>query len=453
MNNFNKWLMMRFACTLMVLGLSGTAAASSCLSDFATFTGSIGSQTSCADQNMYGCVVGSGGTTCTYMGASCDFKVVVNPAVGQSLDNTTSYSVTNPGFGKPTCQVKMALTQGNQGANYCQNIYPGGVSADILATLGSKGEPVSHKQLEVCSDEKFVGEPKVAIEKTVVRVVDDVFDCNDAVDELDVIAPAEVAFCYTLTNSGEGTIENLVIEDDNGTPDNPDDDLPTLTVGSLAGNTASPIFNSGAVMITGAGKRVNTATVSGDYQGISCSGCSDSDTATVNVVVECDTTTQSVANQTGTVVEARDADGTTRCGPTVDNSAGNRSVALLCDGSCDLKDECKDSPISCKQPCKPSGNWTMYNEETGACTFAEPKPGKLPLCQEVLGNPSNSGCDVIHNPAPIRSDGHSHLYSSNPLLYYFPSSSGGGSNTTGTIYCILYPDETASVCPTGSYVY
>lgn len=461
MDNFNNWLMRCLAGALLVLGLSGNAVADNCESFNATFTGSIGSQTSCADHNMTGCSVGAGGTECTYRGSICDFKVMVNPAVGDSADDTTSFTVTNPGFGKPTCQLKMSITQGNTGSNYCYGIYPGGVVSDTLTTHNNKGDSVPHKNLDVCTDELYASEPRVGIEKTVVRAVQDpvtglfTINCNDATEELDVIAPTHVAYCYSITNTGQGAIENLAIVDDMGTPLDASDDLTLLNDGTGLASGATLVVSTAEIMITEAGNLVNTATVAGDYQGGQCSGCSDSDTATVNIVVECDSTTQSVANTTGTVVEARDADGTTRCGPAADNSPqSNRSVSLLCDGSCDLKDECKDSPISCKQPCKPSGNWTMYDETSGQCTPASPKPGKLPLCQEVLGNPNNnSDCSVIHNPAPIRSDGHSHLYSSNPLLYYFPSSSGGGSNTTGTIYCILYPGEDASVCPAGSFVY
>jgi len=455
MNNFNNRLMRCLAAALMVFGLSGNAAANGCLSLNATFTSSIGSTTSCADHNMAGCVVGSGGSGCIYTGNTCDFQIVVNPPVGASADKSTSYSVINPGFGNPTCQVKMAITQGNQGANFCLNISPGGVSSDKLTTLGNQGKPVSHKKLEVCTNETFTGEPVVSMEKTVVRVVDNAFNCDDAIDEIDVIAPVDVAFCYTLTNIGQGSLDDIQISDDNGTPLDTSDDFVLLGDGTGLAGGATLVVDSGPVMITEAGERINTATVSGTYQGGQCSSCSDSDTATVDVVVACDPDTQTTANQTGEVVEARDADGVTRCGPAADNP-GIASVALLCDGTCDLKDECKASPISCKSPCKPSGNWTSYDEITDQCIFAAPAPGKLPLCQEVLSNPSNTAdalCSAIKNPATIRSDGRSQLYSSNPFIYYFPGTSGGGTSTEGTIYCFLYPGEDPSVCPAGSFVY
>jgi hypothetical protein len=455
MHNFNNGLMRCLVGVVIFLGLSaGAEAVDNCISANGAFVGSIGSQTTCADHNMFGGVIGSGESVYTYTGSICDFQVEVTPAVGESADDTTTFTVSNPypGSGKPTCQLKMAIAQGNTGSNYCYAMYPGGASGDTMTTYNSKGtDTVPHKQLEVCTDERFAGEPMVNIEKTVVRVIDGEFSCNDAVDELDVIAPTEVVYCYTLTNTGQSSIDALLIDDDNG----PGDDFTLLGDGTGLAGGATLTVSSDPVSLTTAGERVNTATVTGTYQGYLCAGCSDSDTATVNVVVACDSDTQTTANATDQIIEARDTNGTTRCAPAKDNNVGQvRTVSLLCDGSCEVKEECKNSPIACKSPCKPSGNWNSWDDIQQKCIPGTPKPGKLPLCQEVLGNPRNLGCDMIHNPAPVRSDGHSHLYSSNPYLYYFPGTSGGGTSTEGTIYCYPYPGEDpADVCPTGSFVY
>jgi hypothetical protein len=438
----------------MVFGLSGNAVAlddvNGCVSASATLTGSIGSQASCADFNLAGCVVGAGGTGCSYSGVACDFSVLAS--VGGS--EGSSFEV-----GDSTCQVRMAITQGNQGANYCFNYYKGGTLSDTLVTLSSKGTSVAHKQLEVCTDEEFAGGPNISLEKTVVRVErdsleDPVYNCDDAVDTLEVIAPTEVAYCYTISNSGEGAIEELVVVDDNATPGDALDDT-EIPVGTLSGG-ATITVDSGPVPLSVSGEFVNTAEASGLFAGGLCDTCSDSDTATVNVAVACDGDTQIIADATGTVVETNSVDGTTRCSPAnVDDASVTRSVGLLCDGSCEVKEDCKGSPISCLQPCKPSHNWTYQVGSTDQCIFAEPKPGKLPLCQEVLGNPNNSfnaSCSaIIHNPSVVQSNSHRTTYSSNPTLYYFPSSGGGDS--TGTIYCFLHPGEDASVCPSGSFVY
>ena len=454
----NKIMSMFLKCltaVLMVFGLSGHAAATACLSNIATFSGSIGAQTSCADHSMDGCVIGTGGTTCTYTGTTCDFQVDVPAAVGQSSDKTTTFSVTNPGFGNPTCQVKETFTQGNQGSNYCQYIYPSGVSGDTLTTQNSRGN-VYHKQLEVCTDEVLVilAPPVVRLSKTVVRVVDGDFECSEATDSLDVIAPTEVAYCYEISNEGQSDIDGLVLVDDNGTPDDFSDDTEINDIGSLAGGTTVTPTPSVVVTVTEAGEVVNTAIVDGLFDGAECDTCSDSDTARLNVAVACDDDTQNIANETGQVTTARDAEGTTRCSPAQDN-VGTRSTSMLCDSSCVLRTGCTGlDTASCLQPCVPSGNWTYLSGDssTGACMAGEPSPGNLPLCQEVLGNPNNNpDCGVIHNPSLLRSDGHGNAFSSNPLLYYFPSSGGGDS--TGTIYCILLAGETADVCPSGAFVY
>ena len=449
-----------FAGALIIMGLSGNAVASTCVDVNATFSGSIGSTTSCADHNMNGCTVGSGGTSCNYSGSTCNFQVTVNPAVGQSGNRSTTFSVSG------NCQAKMAITQGNQGANYCQYIYPGGVTGDTVTTLGSKGTAVSHKQLEVCTDEIAVttAPPVISLEKKVVRIIDGVFDCADATDEINGIAPFEVSYCYTIRNDGQGTITNLIVVDDNGTPDDDLDDFTVQGQTTLAGgssplvlNSVDDLFNGIPALPTKAGELANTATVSGTFEGDECPTCTDIDTATVNVAVVCDADTQAEADATGTVVERRGLEGDTRCAPKTDSVT--QGVGLLCDGTCELKPECIATgagdtlPASCAQPCKPSGNWNTYGVGGVCIDNATASPGNLPLCQEVLTNPSNSTDCVadVTNPSLIRSDGHSSAYRRNPLLYYFPSS--GGGNSIGTIYCILYPGDTSSDCPAGSIIY
>ena len=455
----NKMMSIFLKCltaALMVFGLSGHAAAvTNCLSNNAALSGSIGAQTSCADHGMDGCVIGDGDSTCTYTGTSCDFQIVATPAVGQSSDDTTTFSVTNPGFGNPTCQVKEAFTKGNRGSNFCQYIYPNGVSGDTLTTVSSRGATVPTQQLEVCTNEVFVtlAPPVVSLSLTVVRVIDGVVDCSLATDSLEVIANSdgdtEVAWCYEIRNLGPSAIDDLVVVDN----------TVTLSIGSLDGNATVTPTPYTVVTVTDAGEVINTATVSGLFDGDACDTCSDSDTATLTVAVACDSSTQVIANESGTVVESSSVDGTTRCGPELGNTSGDQtqSVALLCDGSCELKAECKNSPISCLQPCKPSLNWTYQVGNSNVCVFAEPGDfgSGLPRCVEVMGNPSNAFstvCDtIIENPSVVQATANKWTLSRNPLLYYFPSSGGGDS--TGTIYCILLAGEDASVCPAGAFVY
>jgi hypothetical protein len=465
MNNTISNLVKFIAGAVIVLGLTSNVvraqSVNGCVTNVpGTFSSSIGSTTTCADHNMSGCVVAAGGTTCNYAGSSCNFQVTVNPAVGQSGDKSTTFSVSG------TCQAKRAIAQGNQGANYCSYLYPGGVTGDTVSTLGSKGTAVSHKQLEVCTDEIAVTTPPpvISLEKKVVRIIDGVFDCDDATDEINGIAPFDVSYCYTIRNDGQGTINNLVIVDDNGTPDDDLDDFTVQGQLTLAGGSPPLVLNSvdhlvigTPALLTKAGELVNTATVSGTFEGDECPTCTNIDAATVNVAVVCDADTQAEADATGTVVERRGLEGDTRCAPRTDSVT--EGVGLLCDGTCELKPECiatgsgQTLPASCVQPCRPSGNWNTYGENGVCIANASASPGNLPLCQEVLTNPSNSSdcTNDVTNPSLIRSDGHSSAYRRNPLLYYFPSS--GGGNSVGTIYCILYPGDTSSDCPAGSIIY
>jgi hypothetical protein len=491
--------LIKLLAALMLLGLSGTVVAGSCESDTATVSSSIGSTTSCSDNTvqgvpMSGCVIDSGGTSCTYDGFQCDFRVNVELGVGNSSDESTEYTVVNPGFGQPTCQTKIALTRGNQSSSFCRSDYPIGTNRDTMRTFGNNGNPVTHRQLEVCTDEQFVTvtPPVVSLERKVVRAdLKDEFgtlldpDCADATDDLPVIAPTKVTYCYTVTNNGVGLYEDLLVVDDNGTPDNEDDDLssgpldcdpdpdaqtcirpssssdpayPPPCDSSLAGGTSCAL-QSAIIEITNEGEQINTATVTGTFEGGTCTACGDSDTATINVVVACDASTQDEADATSAVVERRSLEGTTRCGPKPDNTVNTLAagVGLLCDGTCDLKPNCVlpvngSLPSHCAQPCKPSGNWNTL-DNIGMAVVGIPSPDNLPLCQEVLTNPGNAAASLstVTNPALVRSDGHSSGFRRNPFLYYFPAS--GGGNSVGTIYCILYDGESAADCPSGSIVY
>jgi len=481
MNNTICNLVKFFAGALIVFGLSGNAALANnnCDSDSMTFSTSIGATTSCANYNMSGCIIGAGGTECSFGDESCGFTVIANPGVGQSGDKSTTYSL---GLGSVTggCRPRVAITQGNQGASYCSYFYPdgiedGGDSLDTTSKQGS-GKAIAHKQLEICTDGQVqaptLSPPVISLEKTVGREEEDgSFNCTNAFDEISVIAGdpstngTEVIYCYTVRNDGLSPIDGLVIKDDFGTPGFETLDVECIdilgeAVTSLA-YTDSCVAKSEPVTIPNTVELVvNTAMVEGTFNSepTPCPTCTDSDTATVNVVVQCDADTQQEADDTDTVVERRGLLGTTRCGPRADDTV-DQGVGLLCDGTCELKPDCAATtgvlPAHCVQPCKPSGNWNTFDDD-GNPVEGDPSPGNLPRCQEVLTNPGNDPPSLgvggtVTEPSFLRSDGHSAAFRQNPFLYYFPAS--GGGNSVGTIYCILYPGETSADCPTGSIVY
>ena len=448
---------------LIVLGLSGNAAAfeetfNGCESAVASFTGSIGSQATCSDFNMGGCVVGAGETECRvpYDTGSYGCSFDVSASVGSSDGSTFQV------IGGSTCQIRMAIAQGNQGANYCFNYYKGGTLSDTMVTKSNKDVSVSHKQLEICTDEEFAGGPNISLEKTVVRVVDASYDCGTAVDSLQVIAPSEVAYCYTVVNSGEGASTNFTIVDDNATPGDPSDDIVIWTpsvpgnseikLDSLADSGSSPV----RVLLSVSGEFVSKAETSGEYGGGPCASCVDSDTATVNVVAACDGGTQTIANQSGTLVESSNDAGIALCAPEPDSTTGSttESFAMLCDANCKLRPGCKADPAACDQPCMPSKNWTFIDDDNnGQCVPKEPSPGKLPLCQEVLGNLTNGACNTIRKPTWLRSNGNKTTWSINPTVICVGCDQGGGGDSTGTIYCILGSGDVPADCPQGAFIF
>jgi len=420
---------------------------------------------------MDGCTINAGETECTYPSTGrgdCSFTAHVDQGVGQSSDKSTTVTLSGV---SGTCRPRIAIAEGNTGANFCSFFFPDGIedTGAQLFTKSKQGKTVAHRGLAVCTDRAVelptVLEPIISLETTVVRAIDGIVECNDPLNEptdrLNVIAPTIVGYCHTVTIQGGG-IDDLEIIDDQGTS--------LLELGNSLGGGDTILAKSELVEITSVGEIITTAIVSGTFQGGGCSGCEDSDTVTINVVVECDSSTQGQADDTGTVVETYGLGRITRCSPAATLPVTDvRSVSLLCDGSCEVRPECVGDgvnplPAHCKQPCKPSGNWTHeeYDSSTSTttCVTGVPSNKNLPLCGEVITLPNNNeavnigdpaDCSRISNPAILNSDGNGTGYRSNPLLYYFPAS--GGGNSVGTIYCILLAGESASVCPSGSIVY
>ena len=113
MNKIKSNILQYLTAVLLVLGLSGNATADNgCLSLQTTDTMKVGSQASCADSNMAGCVVGSGESGCTYTDNECSFVVAVSPPVGDA--DSTSFTAVSSG-----CQIRKVSAQGNTRGNFC----------------------------------------------------------------------------------------------------------------------------------------------------------------------------------------------------------------------------------------------------------------------------------------------------------------------------------------------
>lgn len=474
---------------LMILGLLGTgvSSASECLSDNATYSASIGAQTTCSDFNgqnsggqnglpMDGCVIGSGSTSCEYYGTNCAFKVVVgNGGVGQV--DPTSYTV-EPILGYDLCQAKIAITQGNQGANFCQYTYPGGIpgAGDTLTTLGNQNKTVSHKQLEVCADELVVtgAAPVLSIEKTVVRIVDGTFDCDDATDSVNALAPTEVAFCYTIDNIGQGTVENLILEDtliglnvDLGTP--LQSEYPIMENSGpvlISGTACDP--NSAIPCVEAAGAElVNTATVSGSFGGGACDTCEDSDTASVLLLAEnCPANFQGAVNQfaaeTGLdyafLLDPNQGGRLSVCAPDGNftdpaTNYSNEAIRVQCVDQCITKEICETDPtnVACSPSvCESSGAWTEWSSGTSCSVVTDPAPGVTPYCFEVQQDLNK---DCVLNEWDPQDDTVLHIKKghSNPYVYQSCYSSGG--RYVCETMCFAYSTADRANCPPGSTIF
>ena len=123
----------------------------------------------------------------------------------------------------------------------------------------------------------WTSEPGVQIDKV---TKDSAWPDGQAGDGVSILQGRPVTWIYTVTNSGNARLQNVVVTDDNGTPANPADD-PTITnctivddghnpSGVPSSATAPMALNRGAIMrctATGTAQRTdysNNATVTGD---------------------------------------------------------------------------------------------------------------------------------------------------------------------------------------------
>jgi hypothetical protein len=78
--------------------------------------------------------------------------------------------------------------------------------------------------------------PHIAVDKTAGSIVDTDVPANGAGDVGD-----QVTYTYVVSNTGNVTLSNITVNDDNGTPANPNDDFPiTLAATTLAPGASTP---------------------------------------------------------------------------------------------------------------------------------------------------------------------------------------------------------------------
>jgi uncharacterized repeat protein (TIGR01451 family) len=437
----------------------------------------VDASSSCAalSSNMTGCQVNAATGKCTMTkGAE---SITVELTAG-SVGGTTpiSWRVSNSTTANPKAgTVDFSIEVGATGGGTCGWSYsPGSTFGAGTAFLKSNGSIQKINDIYFCSD--FLAPPadvpRLSLTKTVMAK-GGTCGVND-VDLLDAKTGDEVEYCYVVENLGNGNADNLVFHDDLGTPDNMSDDLTLADIINLTGLDGGVLVAGGkatgkspAVMLSAAGKLVNTATVDGesvDYPPPQYNVPPASDTATVNVeqsLVTCPADFQKAVNQLVTQTDdftyavlnnPKKPEDVSVCVPTNEDPDYVRVRGVSCIDDCVLKTGCDQTPLPAgcaPQVCQSSGYWTTHDESTGACIKVTDTGGQMPYCWEVEQD-LNQDCVLnATQPMKIHEVTNKQIHS-NPYVYQSCVKSGG--RKVCTTYCYLYPGEDASVCPSTSII-
>jgi uncharacterized repeat protein (TIGR01451 family) len=166
----------------------------------------------------------------------------------------------------------------------------GGMGGTPLLISSQVGGPSSNYNDAAASLGDGGGAPLLNIEKT-VTTSDGTCGVDD-VESLEISVGDTVKYCYVVTNSADvGTLYDLSLIDDNGTPGDPGDDFTVTLTGltnedtdGLSDDLAAGAIATGEELVTidSSGTIINTATASGaDEGGLTRT---DSDTADVTTV-------------------------------------------------------------------------------------------------------------------------------------------------------------------------
>jgi hypothetical protein len=420
------------AALLMGFGTIQIHAAEQCNSLQTDLAGVIGGSPNCADFGRVGVTVSQGDTQSeVFESANCWFKVTTAAPVG----STDSEKFTVDG----NCPGELVLTQGATGGQSCQYVHPKGVTSDTVKTLNEKGDAVRSKALTVCTDEvAFVGTPRLLLE---VYVSPDAAGCEtSSLETIEIDVGDTVAFCYRVTNAGDVPLAQVNVSGATG-------DFPaTLEPGESANGFKTQTY-------TEAGTFPELATATGS-DGSTTPVTSNLDTAVVTVealpeapTIACDLDTEGLSSETGRLSaswDPRTPDTDFECGVEPEgqdpfDDEVNRSGKRQCLNQCVLADD--------GESCERSGEWEAGN-------FCEPTgEGALPYCWEIRENPTCEISDFTPVPAKYWKETSKTVTYLRKNPYIMQSCTSSGGRETCITYCFLYPGETASACPPGSWVY
>ena len=138
----------------------------------------------------------------------------------------------------------------------------------ILGLYNNIGTATGHYLDLTVSDtdpSSYSGTAAITAGLTIDKVTADLGD-DDAVDGTPgdgnaILAGEKIQWQYTVTNTGNVDLANIVVVDDNGTPGDTGDDVEVGTIASLAAGASATLYLDG---VAGTGDYANTATASGE---------------------------------------------------------------------------------------------------------------------------------------------------------------------------------------------
>lgn len=115
---------------------------------------------------------------------------------------------------------------------------------------------------------------------------------TNGVDGAIVQAGDEVTWTYTITNLGNASLTNILLVDDNGTPNDPADDFDVIPGSIITGDNGDGVLDTdeqwvvSVVGTAGSEDYANVATVSGDAGDVTVTDCDDSSYVVASLEVE-----------------------------------------------------------------------------------------------------------------------------------------------------------------------
>ncbi|NCA99448.1 MAG: hypothetical protein EOM70_08745, partial [Clostridia bacterium] len=184
--------------------------------------------------------------------------VISDPTLSGSASGDSTYSVKITWFGSAT--KVMILFGAHLAAGYDLNPYEGiAWGPDKTGSASINGSPY-HVSLGGASQDNQLQEALVKYNPPAPAISIDK-KTNGSDINLSIQAGSAVTWSYLVTNTGNVTLSDVAVVDDNGTPESTSDDITVGTIASLAPGASQTLSASGTAVV---GAYTNIATVTGN---------------------------------------------------------------------------------------------------------------------------------------------------------------------------------------------